>query len=783
MKTSSRFMRGALVGTLALGMVPAAAAFADEPSNIVDALVAQQQQRWDAFEASGNAADLVDRNAYNYEDGVSTLGDEDRAALPARFDLREKGVVTPVKLQNPWGTCWGFAAVAASETSILSELGTTYDATKLDLSELQLAWFSQTALPEDDFSQAGEGSYAVNPADRLDVGGMPVTATSIFSSGIGPIPEDAAPYRNAEGITIDDGSGNPLFYSPAGDWSVDESLRFAQYAELEESSILPSPAGIDEDAGGVVYNEDGTLAIKKELMDGRAVQIAFAADDSMPGMPSAQQYMNPETWAHYTYDDNAPINHAVTIVGWDDDYSADNFTEGHRPPANGAWIVKNSWGANNVEFPHFASDDWGIDGSGYFYLSYYDKSLRAAETMDYDVKHLDDENEAYYVNAYDYMPSSGAGMLSSDERISMANVFTAEDDQILRDVSVETMTPGTTATFKVYLLGDDEKDPTGGQHVATVSKTFEYGGYHRVSLNEPVSLAKGQRFSVEVTLRTPSGAYHVLSDSQLNKAGADFINAQEGQQTVESYVKGVINKGESYTIEAGGYSDWKNTTDAIKQATPQGEFIDYDNFPIKAYSDPYEIVVPTVEYDDVEKDDWFYGAVDFVTREGIMSGYGDSRFGPEDSMQRQDIACMFFKWFAPEEAAKYTDPAVVAAVKNETGLPDVLDGAYYTPAVNWCVENGVMKGYEGAAPSFGVGDKVTREQFAKVLYNATGQQGDGLISGDFPDKDKVSSWAVSPLAWATGEGIVTGIDGLLAPQGTATRAQIATMVTRTAAIE
>lgn len=103
--------------------------------------------------------------------------------------------------------------------------------------------------------------------------------------------------------------------------------------------------------------------------------------------------------------------------------------------------------------------------------------------------------------------------------------------------------------------------------------------------------------------------------------------------------------------------------------------------------------------------------------------------------------------------------------------------------MNRCVENDVMKGYEGAEPSFGVGDKVAREQFAKVFYNATGQQGDGLIGGDFPDKDKASSWAVSPLAWATGEGIVTGIDGMPAPQGTATRAQTATMVMRTAAIE
>lgn len=71
--------------------------------------------------------------------------------------------MTPVKPQNPWGSCWGFASIAASETSILSELGTTYDQMPLDLSERHLAWFAVTPRPENEFDpQAGEGLIATD---------------------------------------------------------------------------------------------------------------------------------------------------------------------------------------------------------------------------------------------------------------------------------------------------------------------------------------------------------------------------------------------------------------------------------------------------------------------------------------------------------------------------------------------------------------------------------------------------------------------------------------------
>ena len=72
------------------------------------------------------------------------------SALPSRYDMREDGIVTPVKLQYPWGSCRSFASVAAAETSILSAMGKTYEEYPLDLSELHAAWFAKRGITEAD---------------------------------------------------------------------------------------------------------------------------------------------------------------------------------------------------------------------------------------------------------------------------------------------------------------------------------------------------------------------------------------------------------------------------------------------------------------------------------------------------------------------------------------------------------------------------------------------------------------------------------------------------------
>ncbi len=183
-------------------------------------------------------------------------------------------------------------------------------------------------------------------------------------------------------------------------------------------------------------------------------------------------------------------------------------------------------------------------------------------------------------------------------------------------------------------------------------------------------------------------------------------------------------------------------------------------------------------YADVGSGEWYAETVAYVSSRGIMTGYaGTNDFGPNDNMQRQEVACMLFKWLAPDEAAAATE-AGNASFKNETGLSDVEDGAYYTAAANWCFKNGVFTGYSNSN-RLGVGDCITREQFAAVICRILGGSGSGSIEGSFPDKGSVSSWAQDSMSWAVSTGIISGANGMLLPQGNATRAQVAAMIMRT----
>ncbi len=816
----SRAGRCALAGALVFALAPSAAMAAEvddrevvSPS-VIELLAEDQSTAFESTLMTNNLGFIL-RSSQNAEGAKRAYA---AYGWPAQYDLRDFGVVTPVKQQSPWGTCWGFAAIAAAETSILSDFGATYDTFPLDLSELQLAWFSQTALPEGyyapdepQYAQAGEGSYATDPDpnQRLNTGGMPFTATSIFSSGIGPTSEFDVPYRNVEGIeaTIRLDYGEEIaeqfeqqgvdpdaglgYYSATGDWSVPESQRFVQAFELEESNILPSPCTFElytRDDGVVdqryVYNEAGTIAIKSELMNGRAVQIAFAADQSMPGQVTELAYMNPETWSHYTYQ-GAGANHAVTVVGWDDDYAVSNFTEGHEPPAPGAWIVKNSWGAQGEEFPH--QSDWGLDG--YFYLSYYDQSLAEPESLDFSTEDYGNTSGMYFVAAHDYMPSTRVVSATTNDETRMANVFTAESALSLRSVATETSAPFTTVTYQVYLLDDDAQDPTDGTMASEISATYEYAGFHQTDLYGPVVMGEGQKYAIVVTQRTASGSYQMLTESAINKAGIDGIQSALGWQ-LPTYCKAVVNEGESFYYSQGVWRDWTEGIDELRQeisdSTEPGVidtsmWSDYDNFAIKAYADP---VSAAEIYPDVAQDAWYADSVSYVTASGIMTGFADDGlFHPDESMTRGHMAAMLFKYLAPEEHAKYDEVAEFVTVANETNLSDVRSGEWYTAAVNWCVDQGYITGYDGLG-LFGVDDPVTREQVATILMRISPDQSFDITTslGEYSDRADVDEWAVEGMLWAVGNGIIIGADGVdsltLKPLRHASRAEVAEMLYR-----
>ena len=116
--------------------------------------------------------------------------------MPSRYDMRDDGIVTPVKLQYPWGTCWAFGSIAAAETSILSAMGRTWEEYPLDLSELHTAWFAKRPVREiDDPNQAGEGPLPEEYEDPQVGGqlllnsGMPYMVAALLASGAGPAAE------------------------------------------------------------------------------------------------------------------------------------------------------------------------------------------------------------------------------------------------------------------------------------------------------------------------------------------------------------------------------------------------------------------------------------------------------------------------------------------------------------------------------------------------------------------------------------------------------------------
>ncbi|MCC8091201.1 MAG: lectin like domain-containing protein, partial [Oscillospiraceae bacterium] len=522
-------------------------------------------------------------------DGANETKDN---VFPATFDLRDgetngfgESLVTSVKDQCAWRTCWGFGVISAAESSIIAE-SDYWTAENLDLSELQLAWFAWTPLPDDlDDPQAGEGVhfvyydaetgeyYDIDDAIgsyRLDVGGQTTLATSVLASGTGPILEEFAPYRGKNGLIeyFEDGT---WWYSPDDDWSLDEELRCWYNFELENTNILPDAAGNDP---------EGVEAIKRKLMQGRAVTAAYCSDQSVPGQEQEIDYINTDTWAHYTYGrDTTAITHLVCIVGWDDDYSRylfdPNLTnedgsfiaayfddEGELneagqaaanwdriPDGNGAWIVKNSWGSATSEEPN--NYDWGIDG--YFYLSYYDTTICSEETYDFDIAASEGEGLEIIIDEYDLMTAFAyLGPYASDygaEEIVMANVFTASDHQMLRTVGVITAEPDTTVAVQVYRLNADAEDPTDGTPLleTPATTTFEYSGYHRVGLrdygdeDEAFAVDAGERFSVVVRMS--------IEDDTYVSAGASFsIQCLDETEGINWYAVGVINEVESYVV-------------------------------------------------------------------------------------------------------------------------------------------------------------------------------------------------------------------------------------------
>ena len=167
---------------------------------------------------------------------------------------------------------------------------------------------------------------------------------------------------------------------------------------------------------------------------------------------------------------------------------------------------------------------------------------------------------------------------------------------------------------------------------------------------------------------------------------------------------------------------------------------------------------------DVKESDWFSGAVLYCCERGYFKGVGESRFDPAGSMSRAMFAAVLYR-MAGQPAVRGTAP-----------FPDVEAGCWYTDAVTWAAQEGIIDGYGDG--TFGVNDAVTREQLVTQLWRWRGRPAaEGADLSGFTDADRISPWAADAFRWAVGAGIVHGnADGSLNPGGTASRAEVAQIV-------
>lgn len=178
-----------------------------------------------------------------------------------------------------------------------------------------------------------------------------------------------------------------------------------------------------------------------------------------------------------------------------------------------------------------------------------------------------------------------------------------------------------------------------------------------------------------------------------------------------------------------------------------------------------------MHFSDVTESDWYHSAAHYVYETGMMTGTTDTTFSPNMDASRGMIVTILHRLEGNPEA-------------EWSNFPDVSRQEYYAPAVDWAYANGIVSGYGGnESGTFGPGNPITREQLASILYRYAERKGkDMTIRGDlngFADRDAISDYARDTVAWAVGVGLISGMgDGSINPGGTASRAQVATILTR-----
>lgn len=414
--------------------------------------------------------------------------------LPARYNLAENGFVTDVKNQQDSGNCWAFAALASLETCVLKASNKTFNFSVENMKNL-IEMYSAYGWK----METNEGGY----------NGMPM---GYLASWLGPVNATLDPFD-------DKGTLSPLLDS-----------------EMHIQNIYVLPARTS-------YTDND--AIKEAILKYGGLYASYY---------HSAGYLNSKTNAYYDpYTGNG--NHAITVVGWDDNYSKNNFYTA--PAGDGAFIVKNSWGSS-----------WG--DNGYFYISYYDRVLFAVNKDNQAFTYILNDTVRYTKN-YQY---DVAGMtdylITGKKTVWYQNIYNATGNEVIAAVSTFF---NTTVDYEISIYVNDVLQLTqNGRH--------EGSGYYTIPLKEYVPVTVGDIFKIVVKLVNPQNGYAAvpiseqLSTTRCYYAPGVSYFSNDGKKWTDLYDYSASAYSHTYNsqvacLKAFTVADMQNTTVTLNNIAPK----------------------------------------------------------------------------------------------------------------------------------------------------------------------------------------------------------------------
>ena len=460
--------------------------------------------------------DVLNDN-YSYIDGTEITK---AAAYPSTYKTAN---LPDVRNQGSYGVCWAFSTISLIETNLIKKNLVSND---IDLSELHLVNYTYNCVNDPLGGLEGDiNKFDTSHGSVMQYGGNVEMAANSLLDWEGAVNEDVVPYTT-------------------------------EYVRQVENNQLDDSLAYGKDVAHVQnfyrVNTTSKEDIKKAVMDYGAVSISYWSDQSSNW---STQYYNSLTAAYYCPEGHT-TNHAVNIVGWDDDYSSDNFAT--KPEGNGAWIVRNSWGS-----------EYGKDG--YFYLSYYDKSI-------YSVGYtLEAELSDNYNNNYQYDGAMLYGYMGYAGSNKYSNIFEAKANlggsENIKAVSFMTgSSTNLNYTVSVYTNLSDDANPESGTLAAQKSGVTTYDGMYTVVLDSSVNINEGKKFSVVVEVNSNSGKTSYLAYERSMQSGEAGYWCTASIKANQSFINSPYN----------GWNDFSNKSYG-------------GNFIIKAFTDNETTTV------DVEK--------------------------------------------------------------------------------------------------------------------------------------------------------------------------------------